>query len=97
MSKPIKNLQLFNDLCAVEDTLIKRGWCKDTAIDIGGSVCLMKAASLVTESYPRLDAVDKALRSVIGRCPVRFNDHSKTTFNDILAKLREAREVLVSS
>ena len=99
MSKPIKNLQLFNDLCATEETLIERGWCKNRPNNINGAVCLMKAASEVVDCsgdyYLRLYAVEKALESVIGRNPVCFNDDPTTTFDDVLTKLREAREKLL--
>ena len=104
MTKPIKNLQLFNDLCAVEEVLIERGWCKGKSSDDNGRVCLMKATSVVVcpnkghpDNYYRLVALDETLRSTIGQDPVIFNDDPDTTFDDVLTKLREAREALITS
>jgi len=104
MSKPIKNLQLFNDLCAIEETLIERGWCKDDMFGSDGRVCVLGAANIVygigVDSVQALGvcerafAVSNALKSVMGIVTL-FNDNPKTTFDDILAKLREAREELV--
>ena len=104
MSKPIKELQLFNDLCAIEETLIERGWCKHDMITSDGRVCVLGAANIIygigVDSVQALTvcerafAVARALKSVMGIVTI-FNDDPKTTFEDILAKLREAREALV--
>jgi hypothetical protein len=101
MSKPIKNLQLFNDLCAVEETLIKLGWYQGDSHGPGGSICLVQAITTVTARTPatfleRFCAVERALWSAISTGePVHvFNDNPATTFGDVLAKLKIAREAL---
>ena len=114
MTKPIKNLQLFNDLCEIEDTLIKRGWCKGSSVDFEGRVCMVGAAGIVCEiisngtvqNFPvkqaeaRFGAILDALGAAIGRKTERvpitmFNDLPKTTFDDVLRTVREAREALL--
>lgn len=111
MTKPIKNLQLFNDLCAVEETLKERGWCKGAAIERDGRVCVLGAAGVATgameENYgslspnDRFNAIVSALNSLMpgyNELPwttfdiTAYNDHPGTTLDDVLAKLREARE-----
>lgn len=116
MTKPIKNIQLFNDLCEIENVLIERGWCKNAMVNpVDGRVCVVGAAIIVGErgedpgtnvvwnalmatnlkiSQRGID-ISNALHSVMGCSITLFNDDPDTTFNDVLAKLREAQEALI--
>ena len=99
MSKPIKNIQLFNNLCAIEETLISRGWCQDRIIDDAGRVCIMGAVVNVVP-YDKdwcilVEAIESAIPTAL---PVTgFNDDPATTFDDVLGVIRKAREALVAS
>jgi hypothetical protein len=96
MSKPIKDIQLYNDLCAVEDVLRRDGWCQHMLEDPSGRHCLMGAVTEVTPEYDRWFAMQDAVKSVVPwRNVSGFNDHPTTTFDKVLAKLKEARDRLV--
>jgi hypothetical protein len=99
MSKPIKDVQLFNDLCAVETLLEKDGWCKDVSQDSLGQRCLGWAASEVawanSGDNDRWDKLMKALGDGDGGRIVGFNDAPETTFEDVRARIRAARDALI--
>jgi len=95
MSKPIKNLKLFNDLCAVEETLIERGWCKGKVKDVDGRVCLMGAAAQLCgvasgydieekKDYRRYHNIINAIATTIYKGPARIfhNVDTIASFND---------------
>jgi hypothetical protein len=97
MSKPIKDVQLFNDLCAVEALLEKDGWCKDTMENSVGQRCLAGAVTEVTwgefvNSYARWC---KAMVALGDDDVVKFNDATETTFEDVRARIRAARDALI--
>jgi hypothetical protein len=97
MSKPIKDVQLFNDLCAVENLLEKDGWCKEALEDNKGRHCLIGAAAVVAWD----DSDNKRwckLKASLGGCLVimNFNDAPETTFEDVRARIRAARDALVN-
>jgi hypothetical protein len=90
MSKPI-DIQLYNDLCAVEDVLRRDGWCQGVSHDADGRHCLMGAVDVVTRNYGRW----LGLQGALGRGMVAFNDHPMTTFEMVLARIKRARDRLV--
>jgi len=95
--KPIKDIQLYNDLQAVEALLIEEGWCKHTTRDSEGQRCLRGAIDAVTygtttRSMSRWINIQSALGTHL---LATWNDLPGTTFDDVLAKLRAARAALV--
>ena len=89
MSKPIPDLQLFNDLCAVEDTLMECGWCKGRAQDDNGRVCLIGAAAQLcgvsfeyddqTKDYRRYrNIIDAVATEIRKRPPTKHQNNCET-------------------
>jgi hypothetical protein len=98
MSKPIKDIELFNDLCAVEDLLERDGWCKDQTQDEAGRRCFAEAITAVTWGIGNYDRWRKLLNSVGGGSQgiiMSFNDAPETTFEDVRARIRAARDALI--
>ena len=96
MSKPIKDIQLYNDLSAVEELLLADGWTQGTEFDpVTGSRCLLGAVTHVLykqESPERYSAVCETLGPAAA--VAAFNDAPTTTLEDVLARLRAARDAL---
>jgi hypothetical protein len=95
MSKPIKDVELFNDLCAVEDILERKGWCKNQSRDSFGRVCFAEAISQATWGPGNYERWEKLVNTLGGGCVVVFNDAPETTFEDVRAKIRAARDALI--
>lgn len=95
----ILNPQLYNDLCAIEDLLIEKGWCKGISESEEGAHCLHGAITEVLRGkesrYSRYTVAGKILRKHLpDNSIVNFNDNPETTFEDILACIRTARKEL---
>src|SRR5215207_1692161 len=98
MSGPISDLQLFADLDAVEEVLLRDGWTKRTEFDpVTGARCVRGAAKYVLSGAVRRSERYLAIRRALGGVRVPdFNDHPETTFDDVLARLRAARDALIA-
>jgi hypothetical protein len=103
MSKPIKDIELYNALCEVEEILRRDGWCKGQTHAKTGEHCLSGAVDVVmtsgkyTDDQERYNLWSKLIRALGNGQPIvsRFNDHPKTTFKDVLNRIKSTREKLV--
>lgn len=97
--KPITNPQLYLDLIHVEDLLEREGWIKGKLGSSEGR-CLMGAVTDVcmqkkdgSELSERWNDLSRAIGiGLSGAGVVAFNDDPGTTFEDVRAVLRKARE-----
>jgi hypothetical protein len=93
MSKPIKDIELYNALCEVEEVLRREGWCKGKLHAPTGEHCLAGAAETVTRQYGLWWKLFNALGN--GQPTVAaFNDDPSTTFEDIIYRIKSAKEKL---
>jgi len=102
MSNSIKDLQLYNDLCEIEEILRRDGWCQGELRDAQGRHCLVGVIDIVTEEKDNctvLEAYDRWWKIYsglgLGSRVAKFNDLPTTRFKDVLARIKAARDALI--
>jgi hypothetical protein len=96
-------VELYEQIAAIREVILERGWCKRNIMDSEGRVCLRGAEGIVTDKNPtswRADEPDRFLSELAeqrgfstapyGGAHVAFNNHSDTTEQDVIDFLNEA-------
>src|SRR3954468_1471361 len=101
MSNPIKDIQLYQGLCDVEELLQTRGWCKGVLRNDKGEFCIRGAIDYVYVAQGKGRDLENLRHAVEHSCYDLFgaelevlNDSPLTTFENIKAILKKAREQL---
>jgi hypothetical protein len=102
MSKPIRDIELYNALDEVESVLRRDGWCQGEERDAQGRRCAGNAvyeAARITKKndmlrYAMLVAIT-GKRVVPTRAMIDFNDDPSTTFEAVVERIRAAKNALV--
>jgi hypothetical protein len=109
MSRPIRDIQLYQTLDAMEEGLKRPGgWIQGRTHNDSGGACLLGWAALALvgdfNRGIRYEKVRQALLAElsttdnVNKCTVSgFNDHPGTKLEDVIAIVRRAREKLIST
>ena len=102
MSKPIRDISLYNALDEVESVLRRDGWCQGEERDAHGRRCAGNAIYEVARIAKKDDVLRHAMlaaitgkRVMVMRAMVDFNDDPSTTFEMVVERIRAAKNALV--
>jgi hypothetical protein len=102
MSKPIRDISLYNALDEVESVLRRDGWCQGQERDENGGRCLGNAVYEVANIAKKDDMLRHAMLAAIAgerimtmRATIDFNDDPLTTFETVVERIRAAKSALV--
>ena len=102
MSKPIRDIELYNALDEVENVLRRDGWCQGGERDEHGRRCAGNAVYEVARIAKKDDVLRHAMlaaitgeRIMVMRAMIDFNDNPFTTFEKVIERIRAAKNALV--